>query len=134
MAENWHGIAAEVESALRSVGETDAGYPIVIDTGNRSGVTPNPWTPAPPAAGYVQFWGIQDYNQLKDANGALTDQTRHTVIVNATSGVIPTEDMFLALGVTADAANEDADWIPILAVRPLAPVGVAVLYEIDLVR
>ena len=127
MAEDWRSIAGEVSDALRSVGDVSGDRPLIIREIRRPGVRPSPGTPAVPVEIDHVFLGIEDYQQLKDANGTLIDETRHTVIVEAVNGVTPTEDMRLSF-------DDGVTWVNIIAVRPFAPVGIAVLYEIDLAR
>lgn len=133
--EDWNAIAAEVEGALREVADTSQpdGFPVtlrkVVVTG---GV---PWDPGSGTATptYTGFVGFETVQEVRDASGTLIGQTRRTITVNATAGVVPSDDDQVALGVEAGEASESSPWVGILAVRPLSPVGTAVLYEIDLV-
>jgi hypothetical protein len=49
---------------------------------------------------------------------------------------VPSDDDKIILGQALDYVDEETDaglaWEEIMAVRPLAPAGVAVLYDIDL--
>lgn len=136
MAENWSAIAAEVDGALREIGDVTQpnGFPVtlrkVVVTGG------NPWDPesGTPTPTYTEFVGFETTQELRDINGTLTGQTRHTITVNATAGVVPHDDDRIALNMTAAnaAAAPASVWVDILAVRPLSPSGIPVLFEIDL--
>lgn len=135
MAEDWNSIAAEVGDALRSVGQTDAGFEIKLRRAvNHDAAGPNDWTPAAPNYEYFTLVAVQDFKELRDINGTLIDQTRHTLTVNATADVVPTEDMEISFGQALGGPAVEEVWVAIKAVRPLAPAGIAVLYEIDLVE
>jgi hypothetical protein len=134
MPENWSAIAAEVEEALRSVADVSQpdGFPVTLRKQVTSGG--NPWDPGSgtTTATYMTFYAIMDMKELHDINGTLIGQTKKTLTVNATAGVVPSDDDMVALGIAAEQAGEDSPWVAIVAVRPLAPAGVVVLYELDL--
>lgn len=132
MAENWAGIAAEVDAALKSVASTDAGYPIalrkVVVTGG------NPWDPGSGTSvpSYSTLYGIEDNRMLRDINGTLIGTTLRTITVSAV-GTVPAKADKIAVGIAEADADESSPWVEIAEVRPLAPAGTAVLYELDLV-
>lgn len=132
MAEDWNAVAAEVDAALRSVGDISQpnGYPATLRIpGN--GQQQNPWDPPSGSVTYAELVVVQDTREMKDVNGTLIGQTVRTLMCNAT-GVVPHDDMMIAVGVGVSDVTDDTVFEEILAVRPLAPAGVAVLYEIDL--
>lgn len=131
MAEDWNAIAEEVAEAIRSVSDTSqpGGYPAVL---RRAGpVTGDEWNPTPSAPTYLTIHVIEDSREMRDANGTLIGQTVRTLTTTAVPGIVPSDDDTIAVGVSDGASA--TEWLEIAAVRPLAPAGVAVLYEIDLV-
>lgn len=134
--EDWSDIAAEVEGALREVADVSQpdGFPVVLRRVTVTGG--NDWDPGSGTQDitYHAFVGFETVQEVRDASGTLIGQTRRTITVNATAGVAPSDDDKVALGITAADADEDSDWVDIMAVRPLSPAEVVVLYEIDLVK
>lgn len=132
MAEDWEAIAAEVDAALKSVAATDAGYPIalrkVVITG---GV---PWDPGSGTTTitYSTLYGIEGNEMIRDVNGTVIRTSMNTVTVSAI-GAVPAKGDRVAPGVSGGDADEVTAWREIAEVRPLAPAGTAVLYELDLV-
>lgn len=86
---------------------------------------------------YHTRYAVEDNREVRDINGTLIGETRKTLMVNAT-GVTPTDDGRVFVGEELqfqdDATDGAVDWVEIAAVRLLAPAGVAVLYEVDLVK
>ena len=74
--------------------------------------------------------------ELRDVNGTLIGMTKRTITISGAAGVVPSDDDKIVLGshlTFLDAATDDAvAWQEIAAVRELAPAGVAVLYDMDL--
>jgi hypothetical protein len=131
MAEDWHGIAAEVDAALKSVGLTDEGYIATLAIpGEAAGSSYDPVF-GPPT--FAELAVIEDTHRLRDINGTLINQTRRTLTVSAT-GIVPLKGYTVAVGVAVADIALDTVWTAIEEVRPLAPAGIAVLYEIDLVN
>jgi hypothetical protein len=131
MAEDWNAIAAEVEGALRSVGDVSHpdGYPVTI----RRMTEGNQWDPDDfGTTAYYPFVGFDQTREIRDAAGAMTGETRRTVTVNAMGSITPTQSDTIAVGVKAAEATDTSPWQEILAVRPLSPAGVAVLIEVDI--
>jgi hypothetical protein len=115
--EDWRVIAAEVSDAIRSVSDVSQpnGYPVTLRIpGTVSGPE---WDPVVSPPTY----------------GTLIGQTRHTLTVTADPDVVPLKSHTVAIGIAAEDASEGSAWLELLEVRPLAPAGVAVLYDIDLV-
>lgn len=132
MAENWTAIAAEVDQALRSVADISQpnGFPVTFRI-PAGGAPANPWDPPSGSVTYAELVAVQDTREMRDANGTLIGQTVRTLMCNAT-GVVPSDDWTVAVGVAQADVTDDTVFEEILAVRPLAPAGVVVLYEIDL--
>ena len=73
---------------------------------------------------------IEDMREVRDMNGMLTGVTKRTLTVSAT-GIAPLKSDTIAVGVAKADATAQTDYEEILAVRPTAPGGVALLYELD---
>lgn len=132
MAEDWNSIAAEVDQALRSVGDISQpnGFPATLRI--PAGAPPaQPWDPPTGDVTYAELVVVQDTREMKDVNGTLIGQTVRTLMCNAT-GVVPHDDWMIAVGIGVSDVTDATVFEEILAVRALAPSGIAVLYEIDL--
>ncbi|WP_240233612.1 hypothetical protein [Devosia lacusdianchii] len=132
LPEDWSSIAAEVTDALRSVADTSqpGGYPATLRI-PPGGPPANPWEPPSDLPTYAELVVVQDTRELKDVNGTLIGQTVRTLMCSAT-GVVPSDDWTIAVGVGVADVTDDTVFEEIMAVRPLAPAGIAILYEIDL--
>ncbi|MGX1096520.1 hypothetical protein [Amorphus sp. MBR-141] len=133
MSEDWAKVAAEVDEAIRSVGDVSqpGGYPVAL----RRPASGPPTSPIGPPTGsptYHTLRAVETMRELRDASGTLTGQVRHTILVGTESGITPTDNDKVALGITAADASESSAWIAVLAVRPTAPAGRVVLWELDL--
>jgi hypothetical protein len=137
VSEDWSAIAAEVDEAIRSIADVGepGGFPVALrKPGSPTG---DPWNPTPGMPTYATLWGFEAVQELRDVNGTLIDQTKRTLTVSAQPGVVPDDEDSVLVGMNAEeaeTAGDAAPWTSILIVRPLAPVGIAVLYEIDLVN
>jgi hypothetical protein len=138
VSEDWASVAAEVEQAIRSIGDVSApeGYPATLRK-PPNGAPVQPWEPPTGSPTYHTVRVMVAERELRDINGTLIGQTKRTITISGAAGVVPSDDDRIAEGITAEqatAAGDDAvAWQEIAVVRPLAPAGVAVLYEIDLV-
>ena len=137
MAEDWNGIAAEVEQALASIGDTSQpnGYPATLR--KPAGSAPaNPWDPPSGDPTYFQVIVMVSDKELRDVNGTLIGVTRRTVTISGAAGVTPSDDDKIHLGAHLTYVDATTDegiaWQEIQAVRELAPAGVPVLFECDL--
>lgn len=137
MSEDWNSVAAEVEQALASVGDVSqpGGYPATLR--KPAGAAPaNPWEPPSGDPTYHPVIVLVSDKELRDVNGTLIGMTKRTITISGAAGVVPSDDDKIVLGAHLtfmDAATDDAvAWQEIAAVRPLAPAGIAVLYELDL--
>ncbi|MCF3934343.1 hypothetical protein L1787_13080 [Acuticoccus sp. M5D2P5] len=134
MAENWTTIAAEVAAGLAEVADVSqsGGYPVTLRKTSTTGG--DPWDPGSGTTTAVDstLTAVETLRQVRDLTGTLTERTVRTLLVNANSGVAPSDDDMIALGVAADDVEPETPFEAIDAVRALAPAGIAVLYEIDL--
>ncbi len=132
MAEHWNKIAAEVDAALRSVADISQpnGFPATLRI-PAGGAPTNPWDPPGGDVTYAELVVIQDTREVRDAAGTLIGQTIRTLTCSAT-GVEPHDDYGIAVGVHMADVTDDTTFEDIMAVRPLVPAGVAVLYEVDI--
>lgn len=139
MPEDWSSIAAEVEGALRSIGDVTQpdGYPATIRK-PAGGAPANPWDAPLGDPTYHKVIILQSDKELRDVNGTLIGQTKRTITISGAAGVVPSDDDKIILGQALDYVDAETDaglaWEEIMAVRPLAPAGVAVLFELDLAR
>lgn len=132
MSEDWRSVAAEVAAAIRSVSDVSQpnGYPVTLRIpGTQTGPDYDPVI-GPPT--YKTLHCIEGFQEIRDASGTLIGQTRHTLTVTADPDIVPLKSYRVSLGITAEEASEESQWVELLEVRPLAPAGIAVLYEVDL--
>ncbi len=100
----------------------DKGFPATIEKpGKPSG---DPWNPTPGVSTRHPIHVVQEFHRFRDAEGALIGQTVHTLLV-AAEGTTPEKADKVALG-------GETRWHEVAEVRPVAPGGVAVMYELDL--
>jgi hypothetical protein len=139
VSEDWNAIAAEVETAIRSIGDTSQpdGYPATIRRVVPGTPDPaEPWIPVDPTITYTTVRVVVFDKELRDINGTLIGQTKRTITISGAAGIAPTDDDTIAEGVALTFVDEADDathpWHEIIAVRPLAPAGIAVLYELEL--
>lgn len=132
MSEDWSAIAAEVEDAIRSVSDVSQcnGYPVTLRIPGEA--TGDPWDPQPGVPVYRTLYAVEGFQEVRDASGTLIGQTRHTLTVTADPDAVPMKSHQVAIGVSAEDVAADTAFVEILEVRPLAPAGIAVLYEINL--
>lgn len=132
MAEDWNAIAAEVDEAIKSIGETDAGFSATLRTpGAQTGGEDE--APVYDDPTYTTLRVLDSNERIRSADGTLVERTVRTLTVGTGAGVVPVKNVHrIAVGITADEADEDSEWHEIAEIRPLAPAGVTVLYEIDL--
>lgn len=133
---NYGRIAREAEKAIRSIGDITEpnGHPAVIRKAG-AGAPINPWDPPGGTPTYHQVVVLISNDELRDINGTLIGETKRTVTISGAAGVVPHDDDDIALGVTKAEVEADPDavnWHGIEMVKPLAPAGVAVLYDLVL--
>lgn len=130
-------IAAEVAAALAEAGEAVGSGPY-ISTIRRASSEPDepqtPWDePADPANEPTLYavTGIEDVRDVRDMTGTMIGVRRRTLTIEAT-GVAPLKSDTIAVGVAPGDVTAQTVFEEILAVKPLAPGGVALLFEIQL--
>ena len=74
--------------------------------------------------------------ELRDINGTLIGMAKRTVTISGAAGVVPHDDDRIVLGMTSaqvtTAGDANVAWRDLVSVKPLAPAGIAVLYELTL--
>lgn len=115
MAEDWDAIAREVAGALSQVG-------FVVTLEKPATVPTTPWDTATATFTTSELTCVDDRYRLRDQAGNLLQQSMRTLTVNATD----------AVPAKKDRVRVNGEWFEIAEVRPTAPGGVAVLYELDL--
>ncbi len=119
VAEDWAAIAAEVAAAIGEVGFT-------ATLRKRTTGPATPWDMTPPGTADATITVIDDRYRVRDAAGNLLAASMRTITVAVQPGVpaaVPTK---------ADRVQIGGVWHEIGEVRSLAPGGVALLYECDL--
>lgn len=130
-------IVAEVAAALAEAGEATGTGPM-ISTIRRASSAPtepqNPWDePASPANPPQLFavTGVEDIRDVRDMTGMLVGIQKRTLTIEAT-GVAPLKSDTIAVGVAPGDVTAQTVFEEILSVKPLAPGGVALLFELEL--
>jgi hypothetical protein len=139
MSKDWNKIAGKVQKAIAKVGDVSQpnGYPATIRRVVPGTPDPDtPWIPATPVITYTLVIALQSDKDLRDINGTLIGMTKRTVTISGAADIAPTDDDTILLGEALTFVDEADDathaWEEIMAVRTLAPAGVAVLYDLDL--
>lgn len=126
-------IAAEIAAALAEAGEATGAGPLVCTLRKpATGGPETPWdtTPAGPPDLH-ELVAVDEYQQIQDASGTLTGQQIRKLTVNAT-GAVPQKADQIAIGVAKADVTADTRFEEIEVVRPVAPGGVALMYELEL--
>lgn len=110
---DWAGIAAEVAGAIGEVG-----FAATLEKKTTTGPAYDPNI----NTALHQITVIDDAQRVRDADGTLIGQTMRTLTVATGSATPAKGDRVQVLGV----------WHEIAEVRPLAPGGVALLWEVEL--
>lgn len=137
MSEDWSKVAAEVEGAIRSIGDISEpdGHPAVIRK-EGAGEPQNPWDPPGGVPTYHEVRVLISDQELRDINGTLIGQTKRTVTISGAAGVVPSDDDRIVLGMTeaqvVAAGDANVPWQELVDVKPLSPAGIAVLYDLTL--
>ena len=126
MPEDWNALAAEVAADI-----AEDGFPSTLRKPGVGGPTsPHDATPEPSPTLH-ELTGIEDNKEIREQSGTVIGETRRTLYVNAT-GATPEEDDEIAVGVQLADVTSATVFDTIVAVRPVSPGGVALLYELDL--
>jgi hypothetical protein len=115
MAEDWNAIASEVAAAIGEVG-----FEVTLRKVTVGPATP--WDEAGVTTTDTALRCIDDRYRVRDAQGNLLQQSMRTLTV-AVGAVMPAK---------ADRVLVRGAWHEIAEVRPLAPGGVDLLYDLDL--
>lgn len=130
-------IAAEVAEALAEVGAEVGEGEYFATLRQIENIGPE-W--APVQSNTDTTVTVVDLNErVRDNSGTLIGETRRTLLVSTSTGVMITKADKVVVGLTdvqvatAENALEPVDWHEIAEVRPLAPGGTVILWEVDLV-
>lgn len=139
MPKDWGKIAAKVQRAIVKVADTSQpdGYPATIRRVVPGTPDPaEPWILVDPTITYTTVRVVVFDKELRDVNGTLIGMTKRTITISGAAGIVPTDDDTIAEGVALTFVDEADDathpWQEIVACRPLAPAGIAVLYDLEL--
>lgn len=125
-------IAGEISAALAEAGHAVGDGPMAITLRKAGAGAATPWDADPGNAPTLHdLVAIEEYREIRDAKGSLVGQTVRTLTVEAT-GAAPEKADRVAVGVAKAAVGPGTEWVEVIAVRPLSPSGVALLYEVDL--
>lgn len=128
-------IAAEVKDALIEAATATGDGPLVCTIRKASATGPEtPWDATEEGEPTLhEVYAIDSNERIRDASGTLTEETRRTLTIDAT-GVVPEIADEIAVAVAADEVDANTAFHEITDVRPLAPGGEALLYEVDLAK
>lgn len=93
-----------------------------------------PWqTPADPLAlaTFYPVTAIETLRGIRDATNSNIEVARRTLLVDAT-GVVPVRTDTIAVGVAPDDIDDTTRFEEISSVSPIAPGGVALMYELEM--
>ncbi len=131
-------IAAEIAAALAEAGAATGDGALTCTIEQKAGQPDVPWEDDFTAITYSPLTAIDFPVTHRDRDGLVLAVVR-TLTVNAT-GVVPAKGERIAVGMTPAAVQAAVDagtlpvgaWSRIMEVKPLAPGGVALLYELEL--
>jgi hypothetical protein len=130
-------IAAEVAAALAEAGEAVGTGPYTCTIRRASAEPDEPQTPWDDPADPVntpqlfQVTAIEGVQDVRDTTGTLIGVQKRTLTIDAT-GVQPIKSDTIACGVAPGDVDGNTAFEEILAVKPLAPGGTALLFELEL--
>ena len=125
-------IAAEIAAALAEAGEATGAGPLICTLEKFIDARTNPLQPLPVSQSFYPLTAVDFPVRIRDQAEILVGRTQRTLTVNAT-GAVPEKNDRIAVGVAPDVAVTNSGyWHRIIEVRPLAPGGTALLYEIDI--
>lgn len=126
-------IAAEVAAALAEAGEAIGNGPLICTLRKAGAGGPTkPWDTTPADdPGLHELVAVDEYQQIRDAAGTLTGEQIRKLTVNAT-GAVPEKADRIAIGVAKADVAADTLFEEIKMVRPVAPGGVALMFELEL--
>jgi len=124
LSEDWNAIAAEVDTALKSIGSTDAGFLATLTQTSTTGG--DPWNPGSGTTTTTTVNTsvaivLSEYRKDEIDSTLILSKDRK-VMMTATAGVEPKpSDVLTISGVAHNVVN----------VSPLSPAGVVVMYELQ---
>lgn len=134
MSEDWAKIAADAAEGIKSVAPTDNGFICtLIQTGEEIGTKSDPLFKPDVKTAIIAL----DFDEIvRNRDGSLTETKLRTLTISTEGlgGVVPSKDDRVAIGVVPADVTDETETHTLGEVRPLAPAGVVVLYEADLVR
>lgn len=129
-------IAAEVAAALIEAGEATGSGPLYCtlkipkaDTRTPSEVQAD--GPLSPAADLHELTGVEGSKEVRDRSGSLEGTVKRVISLNAT-GTAPEKNGLIAIGVRKDDVISSTKFETIESVKPTAPGGVPVMFEVTL--
>lgn len=134
MSEDWAAIAAEVAAGIKSVGATDTGFiSTLIQKGLGYGADNDPIF-GPDIL--TEIIVLDSEQKQRNRDGTLTETTLRmlTISTEGLGSVVPSKNDWVAIGVRSADVTDATEKHALGEVRPLAPAGVVVLYEADLVK
>jgi hypothetical protein len=131
-------IAVRIAAGLARAGDRTGTGPLICTIAQKSGAQDVPWEDDFTSTTYSPLTAIDFPVTHRDRNGLVLAVVR-TLTVNAT-GAVPAKGERIAVGMTPEAVQTAVDagtlpdtaWSRIMEVKPLAPAGVALLYELEL--
>lgn len=130
-------IAQRVKRGLERAGQRTGTGPYLCTIRRASSEPDEPQTPwdepADPANDPTDYevTAVENVQDVRDMSGTLIGVKKRTLTVSAT-GVAPLKSDTIAVGVAKADVDESTVFEEIVAVEPLAPGGVVLLYEIEL--
>jgi hypothetical protein len=122
MAKDWNKIAQRVDNGLKKVGSTDAGFTATLSQTTVTGG--NPWDPGSGTTTTVNTnvtIVVSEY-AVSEIDGTTIQAGDRKVLMTAIAGVEPKPSDVLTISGTA---------YTVINAMPLAPAGVAVMYEVQ---
>ncbi|OAN71094.1 hypothetical protein A8B82_21105 [Sulfitobacter sp. EhC04] len=124
-------IQSRIAAGLARAGTRTGSGPYIC-TIKRSPSGGTPWDGAPGTDPTLYaVTAVEDIREVRDMNGTLIGLQKRTLTISAT-GIAPIKSDKIACGVAPADVTADTLFEEILAVKPLAPSGVALLYELEL--
>ncbi len=131
-------IAARIAAGLARAGDRTGDGPLICTIAQKSGAQDVPWEDDFTSITYSPLTAVDFPVTQRDRSGLVLAVVR-TLTVNAT-GVVPAKGEKIAVGMTPAAVEAAVDagtmadtaWSRIMQVKPLAPGGVPLLYELEL--
>lgn len=115
-------IRARIDAGLRRAGERTGGGPFIVTLVKPGTMIGPEHDPRPGPATEHPLTVIQESQMQRDQRGTLIGEAMHGLIVSAHESSVPERQDRIRMG--------DGREVEIIEVAPLAPGGVALLYEV----